>query len=168
MNRRTSFRGSASPASFKRRAPTCRHRRSFGSSSFVPPFVVSPEIEDALKRRSRPPIVALESTIISHGMPYPQNYQTARDVENVVREQGAVPATIAILDGNVHIGLTDKDLKLLAQEGPKGNVRKCSRRDLSYVTAQKLHGATTVAGTLCIASMFEDIDVFVTGALVKI
>ena len=98
-------------------------------------------------------------------MPYPQNYQTARDVENVVREQGAVPATIAILDGNVHIGLTDKDLKLLAQEGPKGNVRKCSRRDLSYVTAQKLHGATTVAGTLCIASMFEDIDVFVTGGI---
>ncbi|MFD2707155.1 pseudouridine-5'-phosphate glycosidase [Salibacterium lacus] len=107
------------------------------------------------------PVVALESTIISHGMPYPQNVQTARDVEQIIREGGAVPATIALLDGQIKIGLSDEELDLLARsEG----VAKASRKDLPYLAATGKHGATTVAATMICAAM-ADIPVFVTGGI---
>jgi pseudouridylate synthase / pseudouridine kinase len=126
-------------------------------------FNMSNEVENAVKNNR--PIVALESTIISHGMPYPKNYKTAIEVENIVRENNAVPATVAILNGEVHIGLNETQLELLATEGTKGKVKKCSRRDISYVVSKKEHGATTVAGTLAIANAFGLIDIFVTGGI---
>ncbi len=126
-------------------------------------FIKSNEVIEALKNNI--PIVALESTIISHGMPYPKNYETAIEVENIVRENNACPATIAVLDGKIHIGLNNEQLKLLATEGTKGTVKKCSRRDISYVVSKKEHGATTVAGTLAIANLFGYIDIFVTGGI---
>ena len=87
-------------------------------------------------------IVALESTIISHGMPYPQNVEMAREVEQIIRDNGAVPATIAIMDGKIKIGLSEEELETL---GTSKNARKTSRRDLAYVVASKEIGATTVA-----------------------
>jgi len=107
------------------------------------------------------PVVALESTIISHGMPYPKNVQTAREVEQIIRDGGAVPATIAILHGVPRIGLSDAELDLL---GSDDNVRKVSIRDLPYVVARKEHGATTVASTMRLAAL-AGIKVFVTGGL---
>ncbi|EPR27306.1 Pseudouridine kinase [Geobacillus sp. WSUCF1] len=116
----------------------------------------------SLKRRpKKKPIVALESTIISHGMPYPENVQTAKDVERIIRDRGAVPATIAIIDGKIKIGLTDDELELL---GTSRDVEKVSRRDLPYVVAMKKHGATTVAGTMICAQM-AGIRVFATGGI---
>jgi hypothetical protein len=106
------------------------------------------------------PVVALESTIISHGMPYPQNVQTAREVEQIIREHGAVPATIAIMNGKIHIGLSDADLELLGQSR---DAMKVSRRDLPYVMVKKL-GATTVAATMICAEL-ANIPVFVTGGI---
>ncbi|KPI93353.1 Pseudouridine-5'-phosphate glycosidase [Papilio xuthus] len=106
-------------------------------------------------------IVALESTIITHGMPYPQNLETAQEVENIIRRMGAVPATIAILKGQLTVGLTQHQLQYLANV--KGVV-KASRRDLAPVIASSQDGATTVAGTI-IASELADIDVFVTGGI---
>jgi pseudouridine-5'-phosphate glycosidase len=117
------------------------------------------EVGDALA--SGRPVVALESTIISHGMPYPQNVSMATEVERIVREQGAVPATIAVLDGVPRIGLGADDLELLASHG---EVAKVSVRDLPYVVARRLHGATTVAATMRLAAM-AGIGVFVTGGL---
>ena len=96
------------------------------------------------------PVVALESTIISHGMPYPDNVAMALEVEGIVREHGAVPATIAVLDGRPRIGLTGEDLELLASHP---DVVKASVRDLPYVAARGLHGATTVAATMRLAAM---------------
>ena len=107
------------------------------------------------------PVVALESTIISHGMPYPQNVAMATEVEQIVRDAGAVPATIAVLDGVPHVGLTPAALELLASDG---GVWKVSVRDLPYVVARGLHGATTVAATMRIAAL-AGIRVFVTGGL---
>ncbi|UDY23525.1 pseudouridine-5'-phosphate glycosidase [Nocardioides sp. Kera G14] len=107
------------------------------------------------------PVVALESTIISHGMPYPRNVEMAREVEAIVRAGGAVPATIAILDGVPRIGLSDDELELL---GSAPDVTKVSVRDLPYVVARKLHGATTVASTMRLAAL-AGIRVFVTGGL---
>ncbi|MFZ6862324.1 pseudouridine-5'-phosphate glycosidase [Undibacterium sp. Ji67W] len=107
------------------------------------------------------PVVALESTIISHGMPYPQNVQTAREVENIIRELGAVPATIAIIDGKIHIGLSDAELELLGQSK---DALKVSRRDLPYVLTSKKLGATTVAATMICAEL-AGISVFVTGGI---
>ncbi|MFT4084534.1 MAG: pseudouridine-5'-phosphate glycosidase [Nocardioides sp.] len=107
------------------------------------------------------PVVALESTIISHGMPYPQNVAMATEVEQIVRDHGAVPATIAVLDGVPRIGLDAADLELLASDE---EVTKVSVRDLPYVVARKLHGATTVAATMRLAAM-AGIRVFVTGGL---
>ncbi len=107
------------------------------------------------------PVVALESTIISHGMPYPENLTMAKEVEAIVREQGAVPATIAILDGRCKVGLTDEELYRLATE--KG-VAKVSLRDLPVVIARKTPGATTVATTATIAEA-AGIKVFVTGGI---
>lgn len=120
---------------------------------------IHPEVAEAI--RNNKAVVALESTIISHGMPYPQNVATARAVENIIREQGAIPATIAILDGQCCVGLTDEQLEELGQA--KG-VWKVSLRDMPYVIAKNIAGATTVAATMRIASM-AGIKVFVTGGI---
>ncbi|MED0654713.1 pseudouridine-5'-phosphate glycosidase [Anoxybacillus geothermalis] len=122
-------------------------------------LVFSEEVAQA--KAEKKPIVALESTIISHGMPYPENVQTAKDVERIIRDRGAVPATIAIIDGKIKIGLTDDELELL---GTSRDVEKVSRRDLPYVVAMKKHGATTVAGTMICAQM-AGIRVFATGGI---
>jgi pseudouridylate synthase len=119
----------------------------------------SPEVQAA--RAAGRPVVALESTIISHGMPYPQNVQTAREVEQVIRDAGAVPATIALIDGKVCIGLADEQLELL---GRSQDALKVSRRDLAYVLATKKLGATTVAATM-ICAQLAGIEVFVTGGI---
>ncbi len=107
-------------------------------------------------------VVALESTIISHGMPYPQNVITAKKVEQAVRETGAIPATIAILNGRLKAGLAADELELLGKTGQA--VTKCSRRDLPFVVAQEKHGATTVAATMIIAQM-AGIRIFATGGI---
>ena len=110
---------------------------------------ISPEVQDALKNKK--PIVALESTIISHGMPFPQNAQTAIEVEETIRKQGAVPATIAIIGGVMKVGLSKEEIELLGREGH--NVTKVSRRDLPFVVAAGKNGATTVASTMIIAAI---------------
>lgn len=124
-----------------------------------PLLAVAPEVRDALA--SGRPVVALESTIISHGMPYPKNVQTAREVEQIIRDGGAVPATIAVLHGVPRIGLDDDELDLL---GSDEHVRKVSIRDLPVVIARAEHGATTVASTMRLAAL-AGIHVFVTGGL---
>ncbi|WP_017185803.1 pseudouridine-5'-phosphate glycosidase [Alkalibacillus haloalkaliphilus] len=117
------------------------------------------EVQEALQNKQ--PVVALESTIISHGLPYPQNLEMARKVEEIIREQGAVPATIGIMDGEVKIGLTEEELNVFATSG---NVHKVSRRDFAHVIAQRELGATTVAGTM-IAAELAGIKVFATGGI---
>ncbi|MCV2353249.1 pseudouridine-5'-phosphate glycosidase [Paucibacter sp. B2R-40] len=117
--------------------------------------------EVAAARAAGAPIVALESTIISHGMPYPQNVQTAREVEAIIRAGGAVPATIAVLDGKIRIGLSNDELELLGQSP---DAMKVSRRDLPYVLSTHRIGATTVAATMICAAL-ADIHVFVTGGI---
>ena len=107
------------------------------------------------------PLVALESTIIAHGMPYPQNVRTAREVEAVIREIGAEPATIAVIGGRIRIGLSDDELELI---GRSDGVQKVSRRDLPAVLTSGGLGATTVAGTMICAAL-AGIDVFVTGGI---
>ena len=124
-----------------------------------PDLVLTDEVAQALSDRA--PVVALESTIISHGMPYPQNVEMATEVERIIREGGAVPATIAVLDGRPRIGLEQADLELLASHP---DVAKVSVRDLAYVVAQGVHGATTVAATMRLAAL-AGISVFVTGGL---
>ena len=119
----------------------------------------SPEVANA--RATGKPIVALESTIISHGMPYPQNVQTAREVEQIIRDAGAVPATIAIIGGKICIGLTEEQLEQL---GNSPDAIKVSRRDLAYVLSQGKLGATTVAATMICAHL-AGIKVFVTGGI---
>ena len=108
------------------------------------------------------PVVALESTIISHGMPYPQNVETALAVEQIIRDNGAVPATIAVIKGRLKAGLTEEEIRYLGQEGTK--VRKASRRDLPLLIAKGLDGATTVTTTMIIAHM-AGIKVFATGGI---
>ena len=122
----------------------------------------SEEVQTA-KAEGRP-IVALESTIISHGMPYPTNVETAREVESIVRSHGAVPATIAVLNGKIKIGLSDEDLEFLGRPSHHDNILKVSRRDLPYVLSMGLHGATTVAATMICAKL-AGIEVFVTGGI---
>lgn len=122
-------------------------------------FLISEEVSDALERRL--PVVALESTIIAHGMPYPHNVATARRLEAITREEGAVPATIAVLDGRICVGLSDAQLNDLAT---RAGVMKLSRRDLAWAVAQKRSGATTVAATM-IAAAKAGIDVFATGGI---
>lgn len=117
------------------------------------------EVREAIEKGK--PVVALESTIISHGMPYPQNVETARKVEALVREQGAVPATIAVLGGRLKAGLTEEELEYL---GKTPGIRKASRRDLPMLVATKEDGATTVASTMIIAAL-AGIRVFVTGGI---
>jgi pseudouridine-5'-phosphate glycosidase len=121
---------------------------------------IAPEVAEAL--RSSQPVVALESTIISHGMPYPKNVETASAVEQVVREVGAVPATIAVSGGRLKVGLSSAEIERLGKLGQK--VIKCSRRDLPFVLARKQDGATTVAATMIIAAM-AGIRVFATGGI---
>lgn len=120
---------------------------------------VQPEINAALE--SGGAVVALESTIISHGMPYPQNVQMANKVESIIREAGAVPATIAIMDGKIKVGLSKEELEILAKSKP---VAKVSMRDLPGVIARKQLGATTVATTMYGAHL-AGIRVFVTGGI---
>ncbi|WP_019242100.1 MULTISPECIES: pseudouridine-5'-phosphate glycosidase [Bacillus] len=112
-------------------------------------------------KKANKPIVALESTIISHGMPYPQNVETAKEVEEIIRQNGAVPATIAIINGVIKIGINEEELEFLAQSK---EIEKASRRDLAYLISQKKHGATTVAATM-ICAQLADIEVFVTGGI---
>ena len=107
------------------------------------------------------PVVALESTVVAHGLPYPANLETAREMEAVVREHGATAATIAILHGQIHVGLAESELELLATAR---NIRKVSRRDLPVVVAQQGDGATTVAATATIAA-WAGIEVFATGGI---
>jgi len=108
------------------------------------------------------PVVALESTIISHGMPYPKNVETALQVEAQVRAHGAVPATIAIMGGKLKAGLTTDEIEYLGKKGQE--VIKCSRRDIPFVLAKKETGATTVAATMIVAEM-AGIRVFATGGI---
>ncbi len=120
---------------------------------------MSPEIADALAAGR--PVLALESTIITHGMPFPQNLETARAVERLVREAGAVPATIAVLAGRITVGLGDVQLEQLAASG---DVMKLSRADLAFALATRRHGSTTVAATM-ICARLAGIDVFATGGI---
>lgn len=123
-------------------------------------FQYHPDVKRALEEGNA--VVALESTIISHGMPYPQNLETAKEVERVVRSEGCVPATIAIIDGVIKIGLNDSDLEVLAKKGLEAH--KTSRRDLALVVSRKETGATTVSGTMILAHQ-AGIRVFVTGGI---
>ena len=121
---------------------------------------INPEVAQALAEGK--PVVALESTIISHGMPYPQNVETALQVEQIIRAQGAVPATIAILGGRLKAGLTKEEITYLGQQGQK--VTKASRRDLAVLVAKGADGATTVTTTMMIAHM-AGIQIFATGGI---
>ena len=121
---------------------------------------VAPEVAEAIAAGK--PVVALESTIISHGMPYPQNVETALKVEEIIRANGAIPATIAILGGRLKAGLTPEEIEYLGKQGQK--VTKASRRDLSVLVAQGADGATTVATTMMIAHM-AGIKLFATGGI---
>ena len=121
---------------------------------------IKPEVAQALKEGR--PVVALESTIISHGMPYPQNVETALNVERIVRENGAVPATIAIIGGRLKAGLTEEEIEYFGKKGQA--IAKASRRDLSVLCARGEDGATTVATTMIIAHM-AGIRVFATGGI---
>ena len=121
---------------------------------------ITPEVQEALD--SGKPVVALESTIISHGMPYPQNVETARRVEEIVRENGAVPATIAIIGGRLKAGLTPEELEYFGKTGMA--IKKASRRDLPFIVAKGIDGATTVASTMIVAEL-AGIELFVTGGI---
>ena len=121
---------------------------------------VAPEVQEALKAGK--PVVALESTIISHGMPYPQNVETALNVEKIIRDGGAVPATIAIIGGRLKAGLTPEEIDYLGKTG--AGVTKASRRDLPILVAEGRDGATTVTTTMMIAAM-AGISVFATGGI---
>lgn len=120
---------------------------------------INPEVEKALKENK--PVVALESTIISHGMPYPQNVKTALEVEAILRERGVVPATIGIIDGVGIVGMTAEEIE---EFGKRQGIVKVSRRDLPVIMAKKMWGATTVATTMIFAAK-AGIEVFVTGGI---
>ena len=120
---------------------------------------IQPEVKAALDAGKA--VVALESTIISHGMPYPQNIQMAKKVESIIRGTGAVPATVAIMHGKIKIGLSDQELEVFASSS---NVAKVSRRDFPGIIARKQLGATTVATTMYAAHL-AGIKVFVTGGI---
>jgi pseudouridine-5'-phosphate glycosidase len=124
------------------------------------PLSLTDDVRQALEARR--PVVALESTIIAHGMPYPQNVETARAVEDIVREHGAVPATIAIIGGELKVGLSPDELDRFGRDGR--SIAKVSVRDLPFIVAQKMDGATTVASTMRIAAM-AGIHVFATGGI---
>lgn len=121
---------------------------------------VNPEVAQAVKEGK--PVVALESTIISHGMPYPQNVETALNVEKIIRENGAVPATIAIIGGRLKAGLTPEEIEYFGKKGTA--IHKASRRDLAVLCAEGEDGATTVTTTMMIAHM-AGIKIFATGGI---
>ncbi|MEF3692984.1 MAG: pseudouridine-5'-phosphate glycosidase [Acholeplasmataceae bacterium] len=120
---------------------------------------IHPDVKKALAQHQ--PVVALESTIITHGMPYPENVKMAKKVESIIRNEGAIPATIAIIHGVIKIGLTDDEIEYLAQAK---DVIKVSKRDFGYVLSQKRDGATTVSGTMLAANM-AGIKIFATGGI---
>lgn len=121
---------------------------------------IAPAVSAAILKKR--PVVALESTIISHGMPYPQNVETALKVEEQVRKHGAIPATIAIINGVMKAGLTVDEIEILGKQGQ--NVTKVSRRDMPMILAKKMNGATTVASTMIIAQL-AGIHIFATGGI---
>ena len=121
---------------------------------------IHPEVAEALAAGK--PVVALESTIISHGMPYPQNVETALNVERIIRENGAVPATIAVIGGRLKAGLSPEEIEYFGKKGPA--IAKASRRDLAVLCARGLDGATTVTTTMIIAHM-AGIKIFATGGI---
>ena len=125
-------------------------------------YTIHINAEVSAAQKGQRPLVALESTIIAHGMPYPDNFQMAQEVEAIIRDAGAVPATIAIIGGVVRVGLSENELKQFAING--FSINKVSTRDLPYVVARKLDGATTVASTMRIAAK-EGIHVFATGGI---
>ena len=125
----------------------------------IPHLTLSPEIARALNFGT--PVVALESTVITHGLPQPQNLELARDMEQQVRDQGATPATVALLDGEIRIGLSDEELVRLAGSSP---VLKVSHRDFATAILKQMNGGTTVAGTM-FASQLAGIQVFATGGI---
>ena len=127
--------------------------------SFEKYLIVSEEVKTAISERK--PLVALESTIISHGMPYPHNYETALEVEKTVRENNAVPATIAIIKGIIHVGLNKDELEFLATEK---KIYKASRRDMPVFISQKLSAATTVSATMICAKL-ASLEIFATGGI---
>ena len=131
------------------------HKRLSGSF-----FQINEKVKQALAENK--PVVALESTIITHGMEYPTNVTTALAVEQNIIDNGAVPATIGIIDGVIHVGITNEQIEYLAKN--KSSCRKCSRRDLGYIIAQRGNGSTTVAATMYIAYL-AGIKVFVTGGI---
>ncbi|MBH9553565.1 pseudouridine-5'-phosphate glycosidase [Inhella gelatinilytica] len=130
------------------------------TESLNPCLRFAPEVAQA--RAVGRPVVALESTIVAHGMPYPENLHTARAVEDLIRAEGATPATIAVMEGCIHIGLSDPQLTHLAQSGQQA--MKLSRRDLAFAVASRRLGATTVASTMLCAAL-AGIRVFVTGGI---
>ncbi len=121
---------------------------------------VNPEVQAAIDAGK--PVVALESTIISHGMPYPQNVETALKVEQIIRDNGAIPATIAILKGRLKVGMTPEEIEYLGKAGQ--DVIKTSRRDIPFIVAKQADGATTVASTMILAAM-AGVKVFATGGI---
>ena len=121
---------------------------------------INEEVRKAIKKKI--PVVALESTIISHGMPYPENVKTALACQKIIRDNGCIPATIAIIKGELKVGLTDEEIDYLGKEGVK--VNKTSTRDIPYIVSQKKDGATTVSATSYIASL-AGIKVFATGGI---
>ncbi|WFA09973.1 pseudouridine-5'-phosphate glycosidase [Tissierella sp. Yu-01] len=123
-------------------------------------LVVSPEVKKAIEENK--PVVALESTIISHGMPYPKNVETALKVEEIVRENGAIPATIAIIQGKLTVGITPEEIDYLGKKGL--DVAKASRRDIPVLVSRGEDGATTVAATMIIANL-AGIKLFATGGI---
>lgn len=123
-------------------------------------YHIHPEVKKALDEQR--PVVALESTIIAHGMPYPQNVETALKCEKIIREHHAIPATIAILGGKIHVGMSEQEIETIGQKGI--SVTKTSRRDLPYVLASGRDGALTVAGTMFVAAGCS-IKVFATGGI---
>ncbi len=122
-------------------------------------LTVAEEVNQAL--RNNQPVVALESTVITHGLPYPANVETALGMEQAIREQGAIPATIAVLKGEIHVGLSES---VIDELGQTPSARKVSRRDIALSVALKQTGATTVAGTMIVAKE-AGIDVFATGGI---
>lgn len=127
--------------------------------SFEKYVIISEEVKEAVNGNKA--VVALESTIISHGMPYPQNYDTALLVENIVRKNNAVPATIAIIDGKIKVGLSNTDLEILSTGK---NILKASRRDLPVIISKKLNAATTVSATMICAAL-ASLKIFATGGI---
>ena len=135
-------------------SPACRFRTIASLSQVLArhaPIDVHPEVQQALAQHA--PIVALETTIVTHGMPHPTNLETAISVENIVREQGAIPATIGIIGGRVKIGLDRKDLEHLADTENDPPTVKISRRDIASAIAMKRDGGTTCSATLIFAAM---------------